>query len=194
MRCGVLLVMLNLLLLSCSAFNFKHDNVSVAKDTHAIRRVAVLGFEFNRLEKGRIDRGKIERALNAGKIVTDIFVEHLLATGLYQIVGRQHTETLLEQNNLNQANLLALSDWEQIRELLGVDGIVLGVVTEFGDWRSRLNWGGVSIFTARLVDLSSGEVVWSVSANRNMAHVNAAGVTHAGAESAVGKLRDTLRP
>ena len=193
MRCGVLFVVLNLLLISCSAFDHKHDNVSIAKKTHAIRRVAVLDFEFHRLEKGRIDRGKIERALNAGEIVADIFIEHLLATGLYQIVGRQRTETLLRQNNLNQDGLLALSDWGPIRELLGADAIILGVVTEFGDWRSRLNWGGVSIFTARLVDLSSGEVVWSVSANRNMAHVNAAGATHAGAESAVQKLKDTLR-
>ncbi len=71
---------------------------------------------------------------------------------------------------------------------------MLGVVAEFGDWRSKLNWGGVSVFTARLVDLNTGQVVWSVSANRNLAHVNAAGATHAGAESAVRRLEARLRP
>lgn len=189
MRRGILLVMLGMLLISCSTFDFKHDHVSVASETQAIKRVAVLDFEFDRLEKGRIDRGKIERAPNAGEVVADIFTEHLLGSGLYQIIGKKRTETILKQNKLNRDDLLSLADWGQIRDLLGVDAIVLGVVVEFGDWRSRLNWGGVSIFTARLVDLDSGQVVWSVSANRNLARVNAAGATHAGAESVIAKLQ-----
>ncbi len=189
----IILSILSMLLISCGTFDFKHDNATIAGDMPEIRRIAVLDFEFNRLEKGRIDRGKIERALNAGEIVADIFAEHLLDTGLYQIIGKKRTTTIMQQHNLSWNDLLARSDWGPIRELLGVDAIVLGVVAEFGDWRSKLNWGGVSIFTARLVDLNSGQVVWSVSANRNLSHVNAAGAAHAGAESAVRKLKSRLR-
>ncbi len=189
----IILSILSMLLISCGTFDFKHDNATIAGDMPEIRRIAVLDFEFNRLEKGRIDRGKIERALNAGEIVADIFTEHLLDTGLYQIIGKKRTATFMQQHNLSWNDLLARSDWGPIRELLGVDAIVLGVVAEFGDWRSKLNWGGVSIFTARLVDLNSGQVVWSVSANRNLSHVNAAGAAHAGAESAVRKLKSRLR-
>ncbi len=190
----VLLSIMSMLLISCGTFDYQHDNATVAGDAPVIRRIAVLDFEFHRLEKGRIDRGKIERALNAGEIVADIFTEHLLDTGLYQIIGKKRTHTILQQRSLSWDDLLARSDWGQIRDLLGVDAIVLGVVAEFGDWRSKLNWGGVSIFTARLVDLNSGQVVWSVSANRNLSHVNAAGATHAGAESAVRRLEARLRP
>ncbi|MDJ0811189.1 MAG: CsgG/HfaB family protein [Desulfobacterales bacterium] len=189
----IILSILSMLLISCGTFDFKHDNATIAGDMPEIRRIAVLDFEFNRLEKGRIDRGKIERALNAGEIVADIFTEHLLDTGLYQIIGKKRTATIMQQHNLSWNDLLARSDWGPIRELLGVDAVVLGVVAEFGDWRSKLNWGGVSIFTARLVDLNSGQVVWSVSANRNLSHVNAAGAAHAGAESAVRKLKSRLR-
>ncbi len=189
----IILSILSMLLISCGTFDFKHDNATVAGDMPEIRRIAVLDFEFNRLEKGRIDRGKIERALNAGEIVADIFTEHLLDTGLYQIIGKKRTTTIMQQHNISWNDLLARSDWGPIREMLGVDAIVLGVVAEFGDWRSKLNWGGVSIFTARLVDLNSGQVVWSVSANRNLSHVNAAGAAHAGAESAVRKLKSRLR-
>ena len=123
----------------------------------------------------------------------DIFTEHLLGTGIYQIVGKKRTQSLLVQSNVAWNDLLARSDWGQIRDLLGVDAIVLGVVAEFGDWRSKLNWGGVSVFTARLVDLQSGQIVWSVSANRNLARVNAAGATHAGAASVVADLQAKLR-
>ena len=192
MRRGVLALFLGLLLAACGTFDFKHDNVSVAGEVRPVKRIAVLDFEFYRLEKGRIDRGKIERALNAGEIVADIFTEHLLGTGLYKIIGKKRTRALLEQSNLSWDDLLTRSDWDQIRALLGVDAIVLGVVAEFGDWRSRLNWGGVSVFTARLVDLSSGQIVWSVSANRNLARVNAAGATHSGAESVVAELKSKL--
>ena len=192
MRRGVLALVLGLSLVACGTFDFKHDNVSVAGEVRPVKRIAVLDFEFYRLEKGRIDRGKIERALNAGEIVADIFTEHLLGTGLYQIIGKKRTRALLEQSNLSWDDLLTRSDWDQIRALLGVDAIVLGVVAEFGDWRSRFNWGGVSVFTARLVDLSSGQIVWSVSANRNLARVNAAGATHAGAENVVADLKSKL--
>ncbi len=193
MQRGVLAFLIGILLAGCGTFDYKHDNVSVAGEARSIKRVAVLDFEFYRLEKGRIDRGKIERALNAGEIVADIFTEHLLGTGLYQIIGKKRTQTLLAQGNVSWNDLLARSDWGQIRDLLGVDAIVLGVVAEFGDWRSRLNWGGVSVFTARLVDLNSGQVIWSVSANRNLAQVNAAGATHAGAERVVADLTSKLR-
>ena len=192
MQRAVLALFLGVLMAGCGTFDFQHDNVSVAGEARSIKRVAVLDFEFQRLERGRIDRGKIERALNAGEIVADIFTEHLLGTGLYQIIGKKRTQTLLAQDNVSWNDLLARSDWGQIRNLLGVDAIVLGVVAEFGDWRSKLNWGGVSVFTARLVDLSSGQVVWSVSANRNLAKVNAAGATHAGAESVVTELKAKL--
>jgi hypothetical protein len=193
MRSAVYWVMLSLLLVSCGSFNFKHDHVSIGPEPDAVQRVAVFGFNFDRPEKGRIERGKIERPANAGEIVADIFAEHLLGTGLYQIVGKERIESIMLQSNLRPSDLLALSDWNRIRDLLGVDGVVLGVVSEYGDWRSRLNWGGVSIFTARLVGVSSGNVVWSLSVNRNTALVNAAAATHAGAESAVAKLDAAIR-
>ncbi|MDJ0721244.1 MAG: CsgG/HfaB family protein [Desulfobacterales bacterium] len=189
----VLIIFTGMLLAACNSFDFKHDNVSVAGEARPIKRIAVLDFEFSRLEKGRIERGKIERAINAGDIVADIFTEHLLGTGLYQIIGKKRTQSLLAQSNVVWEDLLARSDWGPIRDLLGVDAIVLGVVAEFGDWRSKLNWGGVSVFTARLVDLNSGQIVWSVSANRNLALVNAAGATHAGAAGVVADLKAKLR-
>ena len=92
---SVLLSIMSMLLISCGTFDFKHDNATIAGDAPEIRRIAVLDFEFYRLEKGRIDRGKIERALNAGEIVADILTEHLLDTGLYQIIGKKPVLFLL---------------------------------------------------------------------------------------------------
>jgi hypothetical protein len=121
-------------------------------------------------------------------------MDHLrVSTGTIPWVGKERMESIMRQHDLQPADLLALLDWKRIHDLLGVDGIVLGVVSEYGDWRSRLNWGGVSIFTARLVNVASGDVVWSVSVNHNTALVNAAAATHAGAESATTKLLTSIR-
>ena len=193
MRTTMLLMLTGLLLASCSAFDIKEDNVSIATDPHTVSRVAVIDFNFDRLEKGKTERGKISRPLNAGEIVADIFTEHLLGTGLYEIISKERINSLLKENNLRPSDLPTLSDWRRIRDLLEVDGIVLGVVSEYGDWRSALNWGGVSVFTARLVDISSGSVLWSVSANHNLSMENAAKATHAGAQSAMQILREKMQ-
>ena len=190
MRCGTIGLILSLLLVSCANKDFRHDHLSVGTGGETVQRVAVFAFDFDRPPRGKIERGKIERPAHAGQIVAAIFAEHLLGAGRYQVVEQARVARLLQQNNLQPADVLASADGGRIRDLLGVDGIVLGVVQEYGDWRSRLNWGGVAIFTARLVEVSSGNVVWSISANRNIAKVDAAMVAHAGAKSIITKIGD----
>ncbi|NIT52289.1 MAG: penicillin-binding protein activator LpoB, partial [candidate division Zixibacteria bacterium] len=50
---------------------------------------------------------------------------------------------------------------DKLRTLLKVDGLIVGVVLEYGDWRSPINWGGTTAFTARLVDIDTGLVIWA---------------------------------
>ncbi len=79
-----------------------------------------------------------------------------------------------------------------MNKLLNVDGVILGAVLDYGEWRSTINWGGVAAFTARLVDLESGAIVWSVSANRNMAIKNAAFAAHAASVDVLNALQAKL--
>jgi hypothetical protein len=76
--------------------------------------------------------------------------------------------------------------WKRV--YINVDGVILGTVLDYGEWRSTFNWGGVAAFTARLVDLESGVIAWSVSANRNQAIKNAAFAAHAASEDALKAL------
>jgi len=124
--------------------------------------------------------------------VADIFTEHLLGEGLYQIVEREHIKALLQKHNVRSSQLYASPNWQEIRKTLNVDGVILGAVLDYGEWRSTFNWGGVAAFTARLVDLESGVVVWSVSANRNLAIKNAAFAGHAASQDALNALQAML--
>jgi hypothetical protein len=38
---------------------------------------------------------------------------------------------------------------KKLQEFLNVDGLIVGVVMEYGDWRGRINWGAVVGFSAR---------------------------------------------
>ena len=106
--------------------------------------------------------------------------------------NREHIKVLLQDHNVRSSHLYGAPDWQKIRKVLNVDGIILGAVLDYGEWRSRFNWGGVAAFTARLVDLESGVVVWSVSANRNLAIKNAAFAAHAASQDALNALQAKL--
>lgn len=57
-----------------------------------------------------------------------------------------------------------------------------------GDWRGKLNWGGVVGFSARLVQVDSGSLIWAASANRNMAMTNSTAIAHAASKNALEDL------
>jgi hypothetical protein len=98
----------------------------------------------------------------------------------------------LQKHNVSSEHLYASPDWRKIKQALNVDGVILGAVLDYGEWRSTFNWGGVAAFTARLVDLESGLIVWSVSANRNLAIKNAAFAAHAASQDALNELQAKL--
>lgn len=73
-----------------------------------------------------------------------------------------------------------------------MDGLELGAILDCGDWRNTFNWGGMTDFTARLVDLESEASGWLVCANRNMAVKNAAFAAHAASVDALNELQAKL--
>jgi hypothetical protein len=80
----------------------------------------------------------------------------------------------------------------KLQQVLNVDGLIVGVVIEYGDWRGILNWGGVVGFSARLVDVDSGSLIWATSANRDMAMTNSSAIAHAASQDALKDLLSKL--
>lgn len=181
-----------MLIWACSAYDINERHVSVTSSNHQIERVAVVGFDFDRSAKGRTDRGKIYRPANAGSILADIFTQHLLGSGLYQVVERGKIDQILRENNIDPAGIFAASNLDKLRKILKVDGLIVGVVMEYGDWRSPINWGGTTVFTARLVDIDSGLVIWATSANLSIAMTNSGAVAHAATGVALKELLTQL--
>ncbi|MDX1707510.1 MAG: CsgG/HfaB family protein [Desulfobacterales bacterium] len=177
-----------ILVSACTSFDLSDHNASITQPNPEIKRVAVIDFDFARPERGRTDRGRITRPMNAGSIMADIFAEHLLASGLYDVVERRKVARLMRDLEIDTSDLFAADSISKMQQVLNVDGLVVGVVTEYGDWRGRLNWGGVVGFSARLVQINSGSLIWAASANRDMAMTNSTAIAHAASQEALEDL------
>lgn len=184
----IFLLMIN----ACATFDTQGHNASISASDKEIKRVAVVDFDFARPERGRTDRGKIVRPMNAGSIMADIFTEHLLESGLYEVVERKKIVRLLRDFEIDTGDLFAPHNTKKLQDALGVDGLVVGVVMEFGDWRGKINWGGVVSFSARLVEVGSGSLIWAASANWDKAMKNSTMVAHAASLDALNDLLTQL--
>jgi hypothetical protein len=173
---------------ACTSFDISDHNASVTEPNLEIKRVAVIDFDFARPERGRTDRGRITRPMNAGSIMADIFAEHLLGAGLYEVVERRKVVRLMRDFEIDSSDLFATDKMTRMQQALNVDGLIVGVVTEYGDWRGKLNWGGVVGFSARLVKIQSGSLIWAASANRDMAMTNSTAIAHAASQDALEDL------
>ena len=176
----------------CTTFDTQGHNASVSVYDKEIKRVAVVDFDFARPENGRTDRGKIVRPVNAGSMMADIFTEHLLDSGLYEVVERKKIVRLLRDLEIDTGELFVPHNTKKLQNALDVDGLIVGVVTEFGDWRGKINWGGIVGFSARMVEVRSGSLIWAASANRDMAMTNSVMIAHAASQDALNALLTQL--
>ena len=80
--------------------------------------------------------------------MADIFAEHLLGSGLNEVVERRKVVRWMQDFEIDASELFAADKINKMQQVLNIDGLMVGVVTEYGDWRGKLNWGGVVGFSA----------------------------------------------
>ena len=188
MKTIILSSLLLFLVSACTTFDISDHSASIKDPEPAIKRIAVIDFDFARPERGKTDRGRITRPMNAGSIMADIFAEHLLGSGLYEVVERRKVVQLMRDFEIDASNLFVADKMNKMQQVLNIDGLVVGVVIEYGDWRGKINWGGVVGFSARLVRVDSGSLIWATSANRDMAMTNSTAIAHAASQDALEDL------
>lgn len=108
-----------------------------------IQSVTILTFESPQSELG------------AGTHVSHLLETYLLPTGYYKIVERGAFEKAFIGAGYSVMSSADLSAIRQVAQQLKVDGVILGSVSQY----TGTNFG----FTARLVSVKSGLVLWSLS-------------------------------
>ena len=134
-------------------------------------RIAVLEFK-NKADNQWWYSGGAEAA-------QDVFVTELVKSGKFRVVEREQLEALMQEKNLTLSGDVDPKSAVRIGKLLGVNYLLTGAVTEYGNTDVSGGGGGVyagkrkfvAALNARLIDTSTGEVVWADEASQEEASV-----------------------
>jgi curli biogenesis system outer membrane secretion channel CsgG len=134
-------------------------------------RIAVLEFK-NKADNQWWYHGGAEAA-------QDVFVTELVKSGKFRVVEREQLEALMQEKNLSLSGDVDPKTAVRIGKLLGVNYLLTGAVTEYGTTDVSGGGGGVfagkrkfvAALNARLIDTSTGEVVWADEASQEESSV-----------------------
>lgn len=118
-----------------------------------VGRLAVLVFENQTV------------SLRAGHVASELLISELLATGAIRVMDPSEVADLLRRENLDPADPGRLPSAQRLGRLLQVSHVLTGSVTEYR-YKPGLSETAAVGITARLVDVASGEVVWTATHSR----------------------------
>jgi curli biogenesis system outer membrane secretion channel CsgG len=104
----------------------------------------------------------------------DVFVTELVKSGKFRVVEREQLEALMKEKGLALSGDVDPSTAVRIGKLLGVNYLLTGAVTEYGNTNVGGGGGGVyagkkkfvAALNARLIDTSTGEIAWADEASQ----------------------------
>ena len=140
---------------------------ALAADTSTKPRIAVLEF-----------KSKAENQWwyhNGSAAAQDVFVTELVKSGKFRVVEREQLQALMQEKNLTLSGDLDPSTAVRVGKLLGVNYLLTGSVTEYGATDVGAHAPGVrrlpgfsagkrnfvAAMNARLIDTSTGEILWA---------------------------------
>lgn len=105
----------------------------------------------------------------------DVFVTELVKSGKFRVVEREQLAALMEEKNLTLSGDVDPKTAVRVGKLLGVNYLLTGAVTEYGEQQTNVHTPGLrripgvsvgkktftAAMNARLIDTSTGEIVWA---------------------------------
>jgi curli biogenesis system outer membrane secretion channel CsgG len=145
-------------------------------------RVAVMNFDY----------GTVQSSVSAifgtdqdiGKGISSMLIEKLVKDGQYSVIERAALDKLLAEQNFSNSDRANPTSAAKIGQLLGVDTIIIGTITQFGrddkhtnvgagGFGSKYGLGGIGTknskavvaVSARMVNVNTGEIISAVTGN-----------------------------
>ncbi len=148
-----------------------------APPTGRKKRVAVFDFDFATVQTS--SAAVFGSNVDVGKGIADLLVRHLVEDGTYSVIERKQLDKILGEQNFSNSDRANANSAAKIGKILGVDAIIVGSVTQFGNETKNTNvgggggnWGGFGVggfghkkskaevvVDARLVDIDTAEIL-----------------------------------
>src|SRR5207237_1240727 len=141
------------------------------------KRVAILDYDYGTVHKDVY--ALFGSDVDVGKGITDLLVKHLVKDGSYSVIERKALDKIMAEQNFSNSDRANPNSAAKLGKLLGVDAIIVGSITQFGNDNKNQNVGGggggygrfgvggfshksskaVVGLDARLVDIDTAEIL-----------------------------------
>ena len=141
------------------------------------KRVAIFDFDYATVHSDVA--ALFGQDVDVGKGISDLLVTYLVKDGSYSVIERKAMDKIMAEQNFSNSDRANPNSAAKIGKLLGVDAIIVGSITQFGNETKNLNLGGaggglighglggfghkkskaIVALTARMVDIDTGEIL-----------------------------------
>ena len=163
---GVFRTMISLAVLCLFIFGCGHHYKRVYLQSESaisvVRVVGVLPFE------------NLTKFPDTGEIVADLFTTELYRQHRFKIMERTKIQKYLDEHHDTLPEVIDRTYAQELGSKLGLDGVFIGSVSEYWyrldrrSYRYMDEWEEPAVgINARLVQVSTGEVIWAASSSRS---------------------------
>src|SRR5436309_11496604 len=137
-------------------------------------RIAIMDFDYATVQT--YSSAVFGTNVDVGKGIADLLVTDLVKDGTYSVIERKQLDKILAEQNFSNSDRANATSAAKIGKLLGVDAIIVGSITQFGNETKNTNIGGaggalggfglggfghkkskaIVALTARIVDIDTG--------------------------------------
>jgi curli biogenesis system outer membrane secretion channel CsgG len=103
-------------------------------------RVAMLDFDYGTVMSA--SSSIFGTNVDIGKGISALLVTNLVKNGSYSVIDRDALSKVLAEQNFSNSNRADPASAARIGRVLGVDYIIVGTITEFGNETNKQNVGG----------------------------------------------------
>ncbi len=141
------------------------------------KRVAVFDFDYATVKTST--SALFGTDIDVGKGISDLLVKNLVTDGTYSVIERKQLDKILAEQNFSTSDRADPTSAARIGKILGLDAIIVGSITEFGNETKNKNIGGGGggfggfgiggvghkeskanvVLDARLVDIDTAEIL-----------------------------------
>jgi curli biogenesis system outer membrane secretion channel CsgG len=140
-------------------------------------RIAIMDFDYATVQTA--SSAMFGTNVDVGKGIADLLVTDLVKDGTFSIIERKALDKIMGEQNFSNSDRADPASAAKLGKLLGVDAILVGSITQFGNETKKTNvgggggnWGGFGLggfghsnskanvgITARLVNVDTGEII-----------------------------------
>lgn len=148
-----------------------------AKPQGRKKRVAIFDFDYATVQTGT--SALFGTNVDVGRGISDLLVKYLVQDGTYSVIERKALDKILAEQNFSNSDRANPTSAAKLGKLLGVDAIIVGSITQFGNDNKNTKVGGggggiggfglggfshskskaVVALDARVVDIDTAEIL-----------------------------------